>query len=145
MTWSTFRWTRQPSGRYDHTPADSCRTNPPLTSSLWLTASASAGSSRSVGRKSCDALAANDCSLVVERDQGGLGHRQRGRLGHLQALRATHSVGDPPVDLEEELVDQDVRGDLLQDAAVRVDEADVAAAGDPEIGVSRLPRSVHRA
>ena len=38
------------------------------------TASASAGSSRRVGRKSCDARAANDCSLVVERDQRRLGH-----------------------------------------------------------------------
>ena len=56
-----------------------------------------------------------------------------------------HALGDPPVDLEEELVDQDVRRDLLQHAAVRVDEADVAAAGDPEVGVARLPRPVHGA
>ena len=53
-----------------------------------------------------------------------------------------HAVGDPLVDLVEELVDQDVRGDLLQHAAVRVDEADVAAAGDPEVGVARLARPV---
>ena len=37
-----------------------------------------------------------------------LGHGQRGRLRHLQALRAVHAVGDPPVDLVEQLVDQDV-------------------------------------
>ena len=34
---------------------------------------------------------------------------------------------------------------FLQHPAVRVDEADVAAAGDPEVGVTRLPRSVHGA
>ena len=45
----------------------------------------------------------------------------------------------------EELVDQDVRLDLLQHPAVRVDEADVAAAGDPEVGVARLARAVHGA
>src|SRR5215831_7352688 len=111
MTWSTFRWTRQPSGRYDHTPADSCRTNPPRTRSLWLTASASAGSSRSVGRKSCDARAANGAgSLALEWDQRRFGHGQCRRLGHLQALRAVHALRDPLVDLEEELVDQDVGG-----------------------------------
>src|SRR5437763_15434035 len=37
---------------------------------------------------------------------------------------------------------QDVRGDLLQHTAVGVDEADVAAAGDAEVGVARLPRAV---
>src|SRR5437763_8473473 len=37
---------------------------------------------------------------------------------------------------------QDVRGDLLQHAAVGVDEADVAAAGDAELGVARLARAV---
>ena len=56
-----------------------------------------------------------------------------------------HPLGDPAVDLEEELVDQDVGRDLLQHAAVRVDEADVAAAGDPEVGVARLPGPVHGA
>ena len=35
--------------------------------------------------------------------------------------------------------------DLLQHAAVRVDEADVAAAGDAEVGVARLARAVDRA
>src|SRR5437763_12319480 len=40
---------------------------------------------------------------------------------------------------------QDVRGDFLQHAAVGVDEADVAAAGDAEVGVARLPRAVHGA
>ena len=39
------------------------------------------------------------------------------------------------VDLEEELVDEDVRAHLLQHAAVRVQEAGVAA-GDPEVGVA---------
>ena len=75
----------------------------------------------------------------------GFGHRERGRLRHLQPLRALHAAVDPAVDLVEELVDQDVRRDLLQHAAVRVDEADVAAAGDPEVGVARLPGPVHGA
>ena len=37
------------------------------------------------------------------------------------------------------------RLDLLQHAPVRVDEADVAAARDPEVGVAGLARAVHRA
>ena len=59
MICSTLRWIRQPSGRYVQSPALTWRTKPPRTRSLWLTASASAGSSRRVGKKSCDALAAN--------------------------------------------------------------------------------------
>src|SRR5689334_22216795 len=133
MICSTFRWIVQPIGRYDHSPALTWRTKPPRTSSLWLTASASAGSSRRVGKKSCDALAANSCSLALERDQRSFGHRQRRRLGHLQALWAVHALCDPLVDLVKELVDQDVGGDLLQHAAVGVDEADVTAARDPEV------------
>src|SRR5262249_58066417 len=82
---------------------------------------------------------------VPERNQRGVGHGERGGLRHLQALRAVHAPGDPPVDLVEELVDQDVRRDLLQHTAVRVDEADVAAAGDPEVRVARLAWAVHRA
>ena len=38
-----------------HRPVPTCRMKPPRTRSLWLAASASAGSSRRVGRKSCDA------------------------------------------------------------------------------------------
>ena len=64
MICSTFRWTRQPSGMNVHRPALTWRMKPPRTSSLWLTASASAGSSRSVGRKSCEARAI----IVVARD-----------------------------------------------------------------------------
>ena len=52
---------------------------------------------------------------------------------------------DPLVDLVEQLVDQDVRGDLLQHAAVGIHEADVASARDPEVGVAGLPRPVHGA
>src|SRR5207247_148323 len=48
MICSIFRWTRQPRGRNVQTPALTWRMNPPRTSSLWLTASASAGSSRRV-------------------------------------------------------------------------------------------------
>ena len=55
MIWTTFWCTRQPSGRNVHSPAPTCRMKPPRTRSLWLAASASAGSSRRVGRKSCDA------------------------------------------------------------------------------------------
>src|SRR4029077_12153478 len=44
-----------------------------------------------------------------------------------------------------ELVDEALRGHLLEHAAVGIDEADVTATGDPEVRVSRLPRSVHRA
>ena len=55
MICSTFRCTRQPSGMNVQRPALTWRMKPPRTSSLWLTASASAGSSRRVGRKSCEA------------------------------------------------------------------------------------------
>src|SRR5207237_9026971 len=42
----------------------------------------------------------------------------------------------------EEPLAQDVAGDLLQHAAVRVHEADVATARNSEVGVARLPRPV---
>src|ERR1043166_5635633 len=128
-----------------HRPAATWRMKPPRTSSLCETASASAGSSRRVGRKSFEARAITKALRLVERDQRGFGHRQPGRLRHLQALRAVHPRLDPAVDLEEELVDEDVGADFLQHAAVRVDEADVAASGDAEVGVARLPRAVDRA
>ena len=57
MICSTLRWTRQPSGGNVQSPALTWRMKPPRTSSLWLTASASAGASRRVGRKSCEARA----------------------------------------------------------------------------------------
>jgi hypothetical protein len=41
--------TRHPKGRYTYMPEANCRTKPPRTMSLWLTASASAGSSFTVG------------------------------------------------------------------------------------------------
>src|SRR6476469_7151571 len=104
--------------------------NPPRTSSLCDAASASPGASRSVGRKSCEARAITEALRLVEWDERGFGHREGGRLCHLQALRPLHAGGDPLVDLVEQLVDQDVGAHLLEDAAVRVDEADVAAAGD---------------
>src|SRR5437870_5628093 len=143
MICSTFRWTRQPSGRNVQTPAATWRMKPPRTSSLWLTASASAGSSRSVGRNSCEARAIMRCpGRLLEGNQRGFGHGERGRLRHLEPLRALHAVGDPAVDLVEQLVDQDLRRDLLEDAPVRVHEADVAAAGDPEVGVAGLAGAV---
>ena len=49
------------------------------------------------------------------------------------------------VDLVEELVDEGLGLDLAQHLAVRVDEADVTAAGDPEVCVAGLARPVHRA
>src|SRR5712691_9472170 len=135
MICSIFWCTRQPSGKNVQTPAATWRMKPPRTSSLWLVASASAGSSRRVGKKRCEARVATKGYRLVERDLGRLGHRQRGGLRHLQALRPAHAAGDPRVDLVEELVDEDVRRDLLQHAAVRVDETDVAAARDPEVRV----------
>src|SRR5579885_538962 len=148
MICSILRCTRQPSGSHVHRPALTCRMKPPRTSSLCETASASAGGSRRVGRNSFEARAIivagpgyRDTGLV-ERDGRRLGHRERGRLRHLQPLRPVHPVLDPAVDLVEQLVDQDVGRHLLQHPAVGVDEADVAAAGDAEVGVARLPRPV---
>ena len=54
---STLRCTRQPSGRNVQRPALSWRMKPPRTSSLCESASASAGASRRVGRKSWEARA----------------------------------------------------------------------------------------
>ena len=48
---TTRSCTRQPAGSHDHNPAPTCRISPARTISLWETASASAGGSRSVGRK----------------------------------------------------------------------------------------------
>src|SRR5207244_6154852 len=149
---------------------------PPRTSSLWLAASASAGGSRNVGRKSCEARAITvvradyssgmtAASLAMplrrprgssaqplilftwdrpQRNQRGLRHCKRCRLGHLETLGPLHPVGDPFVDLVEELIDEDVRRDLLQHTTVRVDEAGLASAGNPEVGVARLSGPVHR-
>src|SRR6185369_13096312 len=63
----------------------------------------------------------------------------------LEPLRSLHPVGEPAVDLDEELVDERLRRDLLEHTTVRIDEADVASARDAEVRVTRLPRSVHRA
>src|SRR5262249_11802571 len=61
------------------------------------------------------------------------------------ALGALHAGGDPGVDLMEELVDEDLRLDLAEHLAVRVDEAGLAAARDAEVGIARLARAVDRA
>src|SRR3954452_2959989 len=164
MTCSIRMCARKPSGSIAHRPAPIWRMKPPRTSSRCEAASASAGASRRVGRKSWEARAIiggvalgyssgisggsgdhRRCRpRLFERDQRGLGHRQGRRLCHLEPLRTLHSAGDPLVDLVEELVDQDLGADLLQDAAVRVDEADVAAARDAEVRVSGLARAVDR-
>src|SRR5712692_11852083 len=107
MICSIFWCTRQPSGMNVQTPAATWRMKAPRTSSLCEIASAAAGSSRRVGKKRCEARVATKGYRLVERDLGRLGHRERGGLRHLQALRATHSVGDPGVDLVEQLVDED--------------------------------------
>src|SRR5207244_1911025 len=139
-----FSWTRQPSGRNVHSPALTWRMYAPRTSSLWLTDSASAGSSRRVGRKSWEARLIT-ASTLVERNFRSLGHGQGCRLRHLQALRPAHPGLDPRVDLVEKVVDERLGRDLLQHPAVRVDEAHVAAACDSEVRVARLARPVHGA
>src|SRR4051794_24148561 len=106
MICTTFWCTFQPSGRKVYSPAPTWRTKPPRRRSLCETASASPGSSRRVGMNSCEARVATSGYRLVEWDLRGLGHRQGGRLGHLQALRAVHALGDPAVDLVEELLDE---------------------------------------
>ena len=61
------------------------------------------------------------------------------------ALGTRHSLGDPAVDLAEQLLDEAVLRHAPQHRAVRVDVAGVAAAGDAEVGVARLARPVHGA
>src|SRR6266702_8014795 len=118
--------------------------NPARTSSLWLTASASAGASRRVGKYSWEARAIICCPLrLFERYGRSFRHRERRRLRVAAARRAVHPSRDPRVDLAEELVDKDVGFDLLQHLAVSIDEARLAAAGYAEVRVARLPRSVH--
>src|ERR671925_1688014 len=141
MIWSTFRCTRHPSGRYDQRPAAVCRMKPPRTSRRWLAASASPGSSRSVGMKSWEARMASPLGRAL----GRFGHHERGGLGQLEPLRPLHARVDPTVDLVEELVDEDVGRDLLEHTPVGVDEAGVAAAGDAEVGVARLAGTVYGA
>src|SRR5262249_39917120 len=99
------------------------------------------------GRETATGLKAGCAGFarLLEGDQGRLGHCVGRRLGHLQPLRAVHALGDPPVDLEEELVDEAVRPPLLQAAAGRVQEAAARAAGDAEVGVARLAGAVDRA
>src|SRR4051794_15619332 len=103
--WTAFSCTRQPRGRYDQSPAETCRMKPPRTSSRWLTASASPGSSRRVGMKSLEAL------ICLARTLGRFGHQEGGGLGELQPRGTLHPLCDPLVDLVEELVDKNVRGD----------------------------------
>src|SRR5215216_5491404 len=121
---TAFSCTRQPRGRNVQRPAETWRMKPPRTSRRWLTASASPGSSRRVGMKSSEAL------ICLARTLGRFGHQERGRLRQLQPLGTLHPVRDPLVDLVEELVDEDVRGNLLQHAAMGVDEAGIAPARD---------------
>src|SRR6266540_3203789 len=121
--WTTFWCTRHPCGSYDHRPTAVCRMKPPRTSRRWLTASASPGSSRRVGMKTSEAL------IWLRRALGRFGHQESSGLRQLQALRALHSAFDPLVDLMKELVDEDVGGDLLEDASVGVDEARIPPAG----------------
>src|SRR5215210_5646404 len=73
----------------------------------------------------------------------GSGDRER-ELARL-AVRPHHAAVDPRIDLAEELVHELGLADLPQHLAVGVDEPGVPAAGDPEVGVPRLARPVHRA
>src|SRR5581483_5654748 len=83
-------------------------------------------------------------SRLFQRDRRRLGHREGSRLGVLAALGPLHPGRDPGVDLTEELVDEDLGLDLPQHLPVRVDESGLAAAGDPEVRVSRLAGAVDR-
>src|SRR6185295_4810267 len=114
MIRTAFSCTRQPSGRKVQRPAAVCRMKPPRTSSRWLTASASPGSSRRVGMKSSEAL------IWLGRALGRFGHQEGGGLRELEPLGALHPLRDPLVDLVEELVDQDVGRDLFENTAVGV-------------------------
>src|SRR6266540_1051440 len=174
MICTTFWCTRQPSGKYVHRPAPTCRMKPPRTSSWWLAASASAGGSRRVGKKSREArtitvVRADYSSGITAASLAmplrGRAVHPRGRsifssdrlqwnqrglgqgrgLRHLQTLRAVHALRDPLVDLVEQLVDEDVGRHLLQHSPVRVDEAGVAPPCDAEVRIARLAGTVHRA
>ncbi len=62
--------TRIPNGRSEYDPAISCLMNPARTSRRWLTASASAGSSRSVGMKAWDQRTVGLLGEAVTEDTG---------------------------------------------------------------------------
>ena len=148
MICSIFRWTRQPSGRNVQSAgadlADEAAAHEQLVADA---ASASAGASRRVGRKSCEARA-----IIVVRTQAT-------RAGSADASAIASAAGfaifrrfgrcmPSAIHLSISWKSSSIRmsdDDLLQHAAVRVDEADVAAAGDAEVGVARLARAVDRA
>src|SRR5439155_23527990 len=56
-----------------------------------------------------------------------------------------HHALDTDVDLVEQRIDEDLGGHLLQHPPVGVDEARVPPAGNPEVGVASLARTVYRA
>ena len=61
------------------------------------------------------------------------------RLRHLEPLRALIPSASQRSISTGRLVDQDPDSTFRRHPPVRVDEADVAAAGDPEVGVAGLP------
>src|SRR5207247_7285574 len=116
-------------------PAPSWRMRPARSMSLWLSASASAGSSRRVWTSDCERRTATRYpssggapppSVVV-----GRGRRP-----------CSLPLGDEPVDLLAHRLHDVLLGDLTDDLAVLEDEADPAPARHADVGGTRLTGAV---
>src|SRR5437667_11924867 len=112
-------------------PAPSWRMRPARSMSLWVSASAAAGSSRRVGTSDCERRTATRYpssggapppSVVV-----GRGRRP-----------CSLPLGDEPVDLLAHRLHDVLLGDLTDDLAVLEDEADPAPARHADVGGTRL-------
>src|SRR5207253_8087159 len=110
-------------------PAASCRTRPARSISRWLIASASAGSSRSVG-----------ISDLANRIEAG-GRSVDG--GRQESLRP--ALLEEGLDLLAHGLDDLPFGHLADHRAPLEDEPDALAAGDADVGRARLAGPVHLA
>src|SRR2546426_3311194 len=108
-------------------PAASCRTRPARTMSRWLIASASAGSSRSVGISDFENRIGASGRSVRRRRGGGL----------LRLL-----LGDELLDFFPHGLDDFAFGHLPDDLAPPEDQADAPATGDTDVGGARLAGAV---
>src|SRR5438477_12539317 len=97
---TTFWCTRQPAGSQLHKPAPVWRTMPARTSSLWLSASASAGASRSVGMKArlSRVTAAGDYRRVSCRRQFDLREKGSPMAYEVPPLPYDYNALEPTID-----------------------------------------------
>src|SRR5262245_30621111 len=113
-------------------PRLSCRMKPPRTNSLWLTTSASAGSSLRVGMK----------VLLHRINFRNLTELENERLAVDRRCLFCFLLGGSVLDLVHQRVNDLRFADLAYHFPFFKDETDAVAAGDSEIGRTRLSGSV---